>query len=208
MIFQNREDAGRKLAIKLKKFKNKNVLVLALPRGGVPVAAQISGSLKVPLDVLVVRKIGVPRNPELALGALAPNGILYLDKLTIQILGITDEQIKGIAKKEEEEIIRRQKEYRGDQPPPDIKGKIIILVDDGIATGASVKTAIRAIQKKHPLKLIVAVPVCSIVVSKEIKLLVDEFICLETPRYFTAVSGWYKNFAQITDKEVKKLLRP
>jgi predicted phosphoribosyltransferase len=207
MIFKDRKDAGKKLAVKLKKYKKENVLILALPRGGVPVGYEIANFLHTPLDVLVVRKIGAPHNPELAIGAIASGGIWFLDKLTIQRLHITPEEIEKIAKEEIIEVIRRQKEYRDDLPPPKITGKIIILVDDGIATGATTRAAIRAIQKQRPMKLVLAVPVCSAEVAKELKPLVDEFICLETPVYFEAVGAHYQNFPQVTDEEVKTLLK-
>jgi putative phosphoribosyl transferase len=160
-----------------------------------------------PLDVLVIRKIGTPNNPELALGAIGPEGICFLDRLTIKRLGITPEEIENNARQEIIELIRRQKEYRNGLPPLQIKGEIIILVDDGIATGASIQAAIRAAHKQNPQKLVLAVPVCPKEVANEIRSLVDEFICLEEPLYFNSVGEWYKNFTQITDNEVKKLLQ-
>ncbi len=207
MIFKNRTDAGKKLAILLKKYKNKNVLVLALPRGGVPVAAQLVKYLSGLLDVFVVRKIGAPNDPELAIGAIAPGGVWFLDRLTIQNLGITNDQMDELAKKEVRELIRRQKEYRDDLLPPIIKGKIVILCDDGIATGATMKAAIRAVQKQTPKKIIVAVPVCSLAIFNEIKPMIDELICIEKPITLTAVGAWYKDFSQVTDEEVKTTLR-
>lgn len=208
MLFQNREDAGKQLALRLKKFGGYNTLILALPRGGVPVGSQIANYLHIPLDIFVVRKIGAPSNPELAIGAIASGGTWYLDKLTIQNLKIPHELIDEIAIKELEEVARRQKEYRDNLPPPEIKNKTIILVDDGIATGATVKAAIRAIQKNNPAKLILAVPVCSREVIAELNPLVDKIICLETPDHFTAVGVYYKNFDQISDDEVKAILHP
>lgn len=206
MIFQNREEAGDRLAHLLKKYKKENTLILALPRGGVPVAARIAKYLNAPLDVLVVRKIGSPNNKELAIGAIAPGGVSYLDKLNMINLNMTTAKLNEITLNETIEMNRRQKAYRGDQPPLTVKGKTIILVDDGIATGATIKAAIRSVKKQKPEKLIVAVPVCSPEIAEDIKLLVDEFECLENPDPFTAVGTYYFSFPQITDEEVKSLL--
>lgn len=205
MPFQDREEAGSKLALRLKRYKN--ALILALPRGGVPVGAKIAKLLKIPLDIIITRKIGAPDNPELAIGAIAEGNIFYLDRLAILKLKVSKDKIEEIAKNEIIEMHRRKKEYRGNQPLPEIKDETIILVDDGIATGATIRAAILAIQKQKPAKLIVAVPVCSPEVFKDIKPLVDEIICLETPDSFNAVGAHYQSFPQITDAEVKSLLR-
>lgn len=207
MFFENREDAGSKLAQVLKKYRGKNVLVLALPRGGVPVGLQIAKYLRSPLNVFIVRKIGLPSNPELAIGAISERGGWYMDKFAIQNLGVSQKQIDEISRKELLEIIRRQKEYRGSIPPPEIIGKTIILVDDGVATGATIKAALRAIQKQHPAKLILAVPVCPEDVAIDLITQTDEFVCLHTIKYFTAVGAYYRDFAQITDNEIKSLLQ-
>lgn len=207
MIFQNREEAGIKLAQKLGKYRQKNTLVLALPRGGVPVALQIAKSLNSPLDVYIVRKIALPSNPELAIGAVAQGGILYIDQLAIHDLKIPKKLISEITQKELLEITRRRKVYRGNRPPVAVKGKTIILVDDGIATGATIKAAIRAIRKQHPAGIIIAVPVSPEDIAMDLSLQVNEFISLETIKFFTAVGAYYKNFAQITDNDVKSYLQ-
>jgi len=206
MKFKDREEAGEKLAILLKKFIDKQALILALPRGGVPVAKKISKKLKIPLDIVVSRKIGLPENPELAIGAIAPGGISFLDKLAIHNFKVSQSYITQKAKSELAEIIQRQKKYRGDKPPPKIKNKTIILIDDGIATGSTVKAAIRFIQKQHPKKIIIGVPVCSNEAYISISPYVEKIITLYMPEKFTSVGAYYKKFPQVSDEEVIKLL--
>lgn len=206
MIFEDRIDAGRRLAVKLKKYKDKGVLVEALPRGGVPVASEIARYLKGELDVLVVCKIGAPENPEFAIGAIAGGGAWYLDKLTIQKMGISREVIDELAKKDLTELIKRETKYREVVEKIPERGRIVILVDDGIATGATFMAGVRAVRKKQPKKIVIAVPVCPGSVVNDLSPLVDEFVCLSMPKDFSSVGAYYENFNEITDAEVSLML--
>lgn len=210
MLFEDRVDAGRKLAEKLILYKDQKSIVLALPRGGVPIGYEIAKILNVPLDVLVVRKLGAPFNPEFGIGAIAP-GVKILDQTTIEHLGISEGEIKQIEKSERKELNRRLKEYRGFDFLPDINGKTVILVDDGLATGVTARAAIKSVLLEIPRKLIVAIPVCSIDAIEGIRSIVrplkDEVICLTTPFDFSAVGHWYKSFDEVSDLEVVNLLK-
>ncbi|KTD82523.1 phosphoribosyltransferase [Legionella waltersii] len=207
--FQNRYQAGQLLSEKLKHYANRNdVIVLALPRGGVPVAAMIAKELHASLDVMIVRKLGVPGHEELAFGALASNGVkVYNKDLLKQLFWLTSEQIDSVIAKEEKELIRRNKTYRGDNPFPLIRDKIVILVDDGIATGASMRAAVMAVRQENPKKIIIAVPVAPLDTSSVLTKLVDDYVCLLTPIDFSAVGLWYDDFSQTEDDEVILLLR-
>jgi putative phosphoribosyl transferase len=208
MIFRNREEAGERLGRSLRKYKGKDVLVLGLARGGVPVAAEVAGVLGADFDVYVVRKVGAPKNPELAIGAIAPGAVSYWDKLTIKSLGVTEKEVEQLVKKELLELTRRIRKFRRDTPPPVIKGKVIILVDDGIATGASLKAAIRSVLKQKPRKVVVGVPVCcNPEVVEEIRGLVDEVVCLESSMRLRSVAEGYPEFEQVGDKDVLEILR-
>lgn len=210
MIFEDRTEAGRKLAQRLVKYINKNPIILALPRGGVPVGFEIAKKLNASLDVLVVRKLGAPFQVEFGIGAIAPGNIKILDEVAIKNLGLSQEEIEEIEKQERAELNRRIREYRGTDSMLDIEGKIVILVDDGLATGISAKAAIKAVLKQEPKKLIIAVPVGAAEVVESIRStlrLEDEIICLSTPDNFSAVGEWYKSFDQVSDEEVINLLK-
>lgn len=205
--YQNRQHAGQILADQLIVYANHpDVLVLALPRGGVPVAFEIAQALHAPLDVFIVRKLGVPGHSELAMGAMAMTGISIFNEDIIQDLKISKEAIQQVIEEEQQELKRRDIAYRGHQPFPIIKDKTIILVDDGIATGASMRAAIKALRTKHPARLIVAVPVADKLLSDTLAIEVDEFICPLRPSELNAVGAWYDNFSQTEDEEVRALL--
>ena len=208
MIFRDRTDAGRLLADKLQRFAQApGVLVLALPRGGVPVAYEIARAIKVPMDVFIVRKLGVPDQPELAMGAIASGGTRVLNESLIRALGVSRGLVDRITEQEQTEVQRRERLYRGDRPFPDLHGRTVILVDDGLATGASMYAAVKALRQLTPARLIVAVPVAVEEVCTQLRPIVDEIICATTPQPFEGVGRWYQNFAQTTDDEVRELLR-
>jgi putative phosphoribosyl transferase len=205
--FRNRADAGRVLAGLLSQYANRDdVLVLALPRGGVPVGYVIAGALDVPLDVFLVRKLGVPGHQELAMGAIATGNVLVLNEEVIRTLGITPDLVDTVATEEQRELQRRERAYRDDRPPPNVQGRVVILVDDGLATGATMLAAATAVRSLQPSRLVVAVPVASPETCNEFRAKVDEIICAKTPEPFYAVGFWYEDFEQITDDEVRELL--
>jgi putative phosphoribosyl transferase len=207
MLFLNRKEAGIKLAEKLSQYaKNPIVLVLGLARGGVTVAAEVARVLDVPLDVFVVRKLGFPGHEELAIGAIASGGASVLDCEIIQGYGIPDEVVDAIQESERRELERREHAYRGDEPPADVIGRIVILVDDGIATGSSMRAAIAALRPRHPAKIVVAVPVAPASTVRRFEREADEVICVSTPKQFLAVGEWYADFQPVTDREVRRLL--
>jgi putative phosphoribosyl transferase len=208
MRFRNRSEAGQLLAHALDRYKNRpDVLVLALPRGGVPVGYEVAKALNEPLDVFIVRKLGVPGHEELAMGAIATGGIRVLSYSVIDQLNISESLIDRVVSREEEELRRREHLYRGNNPPPNVSDKIVILVDDGLATGSTMKAAIGALRQQNPQKIVVAVPTAPADTCEQLKGDADEVICAETPEPFYAVGLWYENFAQTTDDEVKDLLR-
>lgn len=206
-MYADRGEAGRRLAESLSELEgNENAIVLGLPRGGVTVAFQVARELDVDMDLFLVRKLGAPPNPELAMGALASGGIRILNDDVIQAYGISGETVARVTSKENDELRRRETLYRGDRPFPDLAGRIVILVDDGIATGASMQAAVRALESKEPARLVVAVPtgpadVCEFFRSEGI-----ETICLSTPKPFRGVSGSYRDFAQVSDEEVQNIM--
>ena len=205
--FRDRREAGRLLAAQLGAYaKRPDVLVLALPRGGVPVAAEVASALGAPLDVFVVRKLGVPGHEEYALGAIATGGVRVLNEEVVQALRIPDRVIDALAGREQEELARRERVYRGHRPPPDVRGRTVILVDDGLATGATMHAAIRALRQQQPARIVVAVPTASPETCAELKTEVDDVICATTPDPFYAVGLWYEDFSQTTDEEVRELL--
>jgi putative phosphoribosyl transferase len=205
--FRDRREAGRLLAAQLSAYASRpDVLVLALPRGGVPVAAEVVRALGAPLDVFVVRKLGVPGHEEFALGAIATGGVRVLNDDVVQALRIPDRVIDAVAAKEQEELARRERLYRGDRPPLDVRGRTVILVDDGLATGATMHAAIKALRQQQPARIVVAVPTASPETCDELKREVDEVICATTPDPFYAVGLWYEDFSQTTDEEVRELL--
>jgi putative phosphoribosyl transferase len=207
MIFRDRTDAGQHLAARLGKYANRpDVLVLALPRGGVPVAYEVAKELGAPLDVFLVRKLGVPGHEELAMGAIASGGVLVLDEGVLRWLGISEEQIQRVLERELAELRRREAAYRDGRPLPDLKGKTVILVDDGLATGASMQAAARAVRRYDPARIVIAVPVASRATCDQFRDDVDEVVCAVTPEPFYAVGNWYADFSQTSDEEVRALL--
>jgi putative phosphoribosyl transferase len=206
-IYRDRSEAGRELATKLTAYAHRqDVLVLALPRGGVPVGYEVAKALQAPLDVLVVRKLGVPRREELAMGALATGGICVIDEEVVQMLHIPQEVIAAVAAKEQRELERREHLYRDDRPPPDVNGCIVILVDDGLATGSTMRAAAEALRQQHPARLVVAVPVAAPSTCEEFRAEVDEAVCARTPEPFYGVGYWYEDFSQMSDEAVHELL--
>lgn len=208
MLFQDRTEAGQKLAEKLTVYATRqDVLVLGLPRGGVPVAYEVAKTLNAPLDIFLVRKLGVPTQPEFAMGAIASGGVRILNEKVVKNLHISEDAIARTAAQEQRELERREYAYRGDRPPLNLRDRTIILVDDGLATGATMHAAVVAIRKQHPKRIIAAVPISAPEICNEFRVEVDKIICAETPRPFFAVGIWYKNFSQTTDAEVRDLLQ-
>jgi erythromycin esterase-like protein/predicted phosphoribosyltransferase len=206
-LFRDRRDAGRLLAEKLAAYANRpDALVLALPRGGVPVADEVARALGTPLDVFVVRKLGVPGYEELAMGAVATGGVRVLNDQLVERLGIPEQMIDAVAARELQELARRERRYRGGRPPPDVRGRTVILVDDGLATGATMHAAIEALRQQKPTRIVVAVPTASPETCEEMKTKADDVICAITPEPFQAVGRWYQDFSQTTDEEVEALL--
>ncbi len=207
MIFRNRKDAGKQLATKLEKYRGRpDVIVLALPRGGVPVAFEVARELSVPLDIFLVRKLGVPSHKELAMGAIASGGVLVRNEGVVRYLNIPDEVIDSVAEEEQRELERREFAYRNHRPPLEVKRRIAILVDDGLATGSTMRAAAAALRKQDPARIVVAVPVSSPETCQEFRAEVDEVVCAATPRPFQGVGMWYEDFSQTTDEEVRELL--
>ncbi|SDH63948.1 MULTISPECIES: erythromycin esterase family protein [Bradyrhizobium] len=206
-LFRDRREAGGLLAEKLAAYANRpDVLVLALPRGGVPVAYEVARGLGAPLDVFVVHKLGVPGYEELAMGAIATGGVRVLNDQLVERLGIGEQAIEAIAARERQELERRERLYRGDRPPPDVRGRTVILVDDGLATGATMHAAIEALRQQNPARIVVAVPMASPEACEEMKEKADDVICAITPEPFHAVGRWYQDFSQTADEEVGILL--
>ncbi|HEX5080645.1 MAG TPA: phosphoribosyltransferase [Blastocatellia bacterium] len=210
MRFKNRTEAGRVLAERLSAYANRpntsDTLVLGLPRGGVPVAYEVATALNAPLDVFVVRKLGVPGHEELAMGAIATGGGRSLNPDVIEYLRIPEEVVDEAAEREERELERRERLYRDHRPPHSPRDRVTILVDDGLATGATMSAAAIAVRQQQPASLVVAVPVASIQTCDDLRSLADEVICLYTPEPFYAVGLWYEDFSQTTDDEVRDLL--
>jgi predicted phosphoribosyltransferase len=205
--FRNRTDAGRQLAEKLAAYAHRpGVLVLALPRGGVPVGFEVARKLGAPLDVFLVRKLGVPGYEELAMGAVATGGVRVLNDEIVRGLGISEHEIDAAAARELQELARRQRLYRGDRPLPDIAGRTVVLVDDGLATGATMRAAIAAVRQQQPARIVVAVPTASPDTCEALKAEADDVVCAMTPEPFLAVGHWYEDFTQTTDDEVRELL--
>ena len=206
-LFRDRREAGRLLAAKLTAYANRpDVIVLALPRGGVPVADEVARALGAPLDVFVVRKLGVPGSEELAMGAVATGGVRVLNDQLVNRLGIPDHLIDAVAVREGQELARRERLYRGGRPLLDVRDRTVILVDDGLATGATMHAAIAALRQLHPARIVVAVPTASPETCEEMRAEVDDVICAITPEPFQAVGRWYQDFAQTTDEEVLEVL--
>ncbi|MEP7226331.1 MAG: phosphoribosyltransferase [Gemmatimonadales bacterium] len=207
-LFRDRTEAGQVLAARLEKYAGKpDVIVLALPRGGVPVAYEVARALHAPMDIFVVRKLGIPGQEELAMGAVATGGVRVLNDQVVRGLSIPDYVIDAVVRWETEELKRRERVYRGDRPPPDVRGKTVVLVDDGLATGSTMLAAVRALRQQGPARIVVAVPVASPDTCELLKAHVDEVVCAATPEPFYAVGLWYRDFSQTTDEEVRELLQ-
>lgn len=207
MIYRNRIEAGRRLAERLTEYAGReDVLVLALPRGGVPVAFEVAEALHAPLDIFLVRKLGVPGHEELAMGAIATGGVRVINEDVVNYLRVPGEVIDAVAADELRELDRRECAYRGDRPPSDVKGKTVILVDDGLATGSTMRAAAAALRQQGPARIVVAVPVSAPQTCDEYRMGVDEVVCAATPHPFHAVGMWYEDFPQTTDQEVRGLL--
>ena len=205
--FRDRRDAGRRLAASLAKYANRpDVVVLALPRGGVPVGYEVATALGVPLEVFVVRKLGLPGHDEFAMGAIASGGVTVLDQDLLRIARVSEADLRRVIAAEEKELARRERQYRGDRPFPDLRGKTVILVDDGLATGSTMRAAVEALRQEGPARIVVAVPVSSPEICDAFRDLADEVVCAETPEPFRAVGLWYGDFSQTTDEEVHELL--
>lgn len=206
-MFRDRRDAGRTLAGALSKYAGRSdVVVLALPRGGVPVGFEVASALGVPLDVFVVRKLGVPGHEELALGAIASGGAVVFNEDVTDRLDLSPEEVDRVLRREASELLRREALYRRGKPPLEVRGRTVILVDDGLATGASMRAAVAALKAAGPKRVVIAVPIASPETCAEFRQDVDEIICAVTPMPFFAVSPWYEDFSATSDEEVRQLL--
>ena len=207
MIFPNRTEAGRRLALLLRDYANrKDVIVLGIPRGGVPVAFEVARTLKAPLDMLVLRKLGVPGHEELGFGAIASGGIRALNPEVVEALRISPWDIELVTKREGKELKRREHAYRGRRPALNVKGRTVILVDDGIATGSGMRAAVDALRQMKPAQIVIAVPVAPASTCDHLRAEVDDLICLATPEPFYGVGQFYYDFSQVSDQEVNELL--
>jgi putative phosphoribosyl transferase len=206
-LLRDRSEAGKRLARELMRYAMRSdVLVLALPRGGVPVGFEVARALRIPLDVFVVRKLGMPFHEELAMGAIASGGARLLNDDVIQTYAISEDEIHRVIESEMRELDRRERMYRGGRPFPVLRDRIVILVDDGLATGSTMRAAIMALREESPARIVVAVPVAARDTCEELRDVADEIVCLETPEPFDAVGLWYQNFSQTSDREVHDLL--
>ena len=207
MIFRDRTDAGRRLAARLRSYADRDdVVVLGLPRGGVAVAYEVAQQLNAPLDVFVVRKLGVPGHEELAMGAIASGGVLVLNDDVVRELCISPETIEPVAAREQQELARREDAYRNYRPSPEVRGRCVIVVDDGLATGASMHSAVEGLRKLEPAQIVVAVPVAARATVERFGQEVDSLVCLATPEPFYGVGQWYEDFHQLSDDQVRELL--
>jgi len=206
-MFDDRTQAGRLLAQRVREYAGRaDVIVLGAPRGGVPVAFEVAIALHVPLDVFVLRKLGVPGREELAFGAIASAGVRVLDHEIIDALGIPNSEVERVTQMEKQELIRREQAYRAGRPPLDVTGRTVILVDDGIATGASIAAGIGALRQMNPARIVVAVPVAPESTVRRLRKIADEIVCLETPETFYGVGQFYADFSQVSDDEVRNLI--
>jgi putative phosphoribosyl transferase len=204
--FEDRRDAGRKLAERLVRYKDEQTVVFALPRGGVPVGYEISRALGAPLDVFVSRKLGAPGQPEFGIGAVAPGGVRVLNEYAVGQLGIPEDYLESVTAREIAEVERRLRYFRGGRPEPDVGGRTAILVDDGLATGVTARAAVQALRRRRPAKIVLAAPVCAAQTTELFGGEVDELVCLESPPDLGAIGFWYRNFEQTPDEEVVELL--
>jgi predicted phosphoribosyltransferase len=206
--FADRREAGATLAGLLSHYAGRSdVVVLALPRGGVPVAFEVAEALEAPLDIFLVRKLGMPGHPEFAMGAIASGGVRVMSDDVVRLYGVTTEAIEAVAGAEQRELERREREYRQDHAPVEVAGKVAILVDDGLATGSTMKAAVQALRAQQPSRIVVAVPVGAPSTCDEFRRIADDVVCAPTPEPFSAVGLWYQDFSQTTDDEVRTLLR-
>jgi len=206
ILFEDRVDAGRQLAERLAPYAEEHPVVFALPRGGVPVGAEVSRSLGAPLEVIVSRKLGAPGQPEFGIGAVAPGGVRVLNERAVRALGIEEGYLEMISAREFAEAERRLKLFRGDRPYPDLERRTAILVDDGLATGVTARAALLALRRMNPRRLVLAVPVCALQTAELLRPEADDLICLLAPANLEAVGLWYRNFEQTSDEEVVRLL--
>jgi predicted phosphoribosyltransferase len=206
-IYRDRRHAGKVLARALASYDHRDdVVVLGLPRGGVPVAFEVAKALGAPLDIFVVRKLGVPGYPELAMGAIASGGIKVLNRELVETLGIPDDRVNAVIEAETRELLRREREYRGNRQPVDVKDRTVILVDDGLATGASMQAAVAALRRRQPRQIVVGVPIAAPSTCEEVGRLADDIVCAATPEPFYSVGLWYEDFSQVSDQEVREVL--
>jgi predicted phosphoribosyltransferase len=206
-IFKDRRDAGRKLAQYLTQYANRpDVVILALPRGGVPVAFEVARALNAPLDIFLVRKLGLPGHEELAMGAIASGGLRVLNEDIVGALNIPDAVVEAVARRERAELERRERAYRGGRPPLDVRGKTVILVDDGLATGSSMRAAVAGLRAQQPAQIVVAVPTAAPETCEAFENEVDDVVCAVTPQPFFSVGTWFDDFSQTSDEEVRRLL--
>lgn len=206
MLFEDRGDAGRRLAGRLAHYGDERPVVFALPRGGVPVGAEVSRTLGAPLEIVVSRKLGAPGQPEFGIGAVAPGGVRVLNERAVRALGIEEEYLDWISARESAEVARRLRLFRGDRPYPNLDGRTAILVDDGLATGVTARAALLALRRLGPRRLVLAVPVCAAQTAGLLRPEADDLICLLSPPDLEAVGLWYRNFEQVPDEEVMRLL--
>lgn len=206
--FQDRRDAGKKLAQKLSAYSGRpHTLILALPRGGVPVAYEVARALTLPLDIFIVRKLGLPGREELAIGAIASGGVRVLNNDIVRMLSVPEEVINFVTKREAEELQRRENLYRGTRPFPQVRDHTVILIDDGLATGASMRAAVAGLRAQRPARIVIAVPTAAPETCDAFRSEVDEIVCAITPELFYGVGRWYEDFSQVTDEEVRILLQ-
>ncbi len=205
--FHDRAEAGRKLAEDLERYRGRDdLVVLGLARGGVPVAYEVAETLHAPLDVFLVRKLSLPNHEELALGAVASGGYRFVNEEFVELFGVAPDRLDEIAAREQAELERQERDYRGDRPFPEVAGKTVILVDDGLATGASMRAAVAAIRSREPMQVVVAVLVAAPETCDAVAESADDTVCALTPQRFFAVGMWYEDFAQTSDEDVKRLL--
>jgi len=204
--FRDRVEAGRRLAGALVRYKGEDTVVLGIPRGGVVVAKEVADALEAPLDIVISRKIGAPGEPEFALGAVTQEGDVILDRQTADSVGASREYLESEIRQKKEEVKQRMERFRGDAPYPSLKGKVVIVVDDGIATGSSVEAAVTSIRKREPREVVIAVPVAPPDTVESLKAGGNTVVCLETPRMFFAIGEFYQRFDQVEDSEVKRIL--
>lgn len=206
MSFRDRQDAGRKLSARLEHLRDAKPIVVGLPRGGVPVAAEVANALDAPLDVIVVRKLGVPYQPELGFGAIGEGGVEVLNEEVLRAAGLGDDDIARVEAKEREEVARRARRFRGDRPPVPLAGRTVIVVDDGLATGGTARAALEVAREHGASRVVLAVPVAPVGTVRAMQDVADEVVCLETPSAFFAIGQWYDDFTQTSDDEVVDLL--